>query len=87
MVEDEHHEKKSVLKKVKDKAKKMKEKLKKDGQGHEQEQERHYSHVDPDEYEEDTEEVYDKEMVEDPEVHGTPSMCSILLQSNSFSHY
>lgn len=86
-MEDEHHEKKSVLKKVKDKAKKIKGKIKKDGHGHEQEQERHYSHGDPDEYEEDTEEVGDKEMVEEPEVHGAPSMCSILFHCNSFSHY
>ena len=56
---EQHHEKKSVLKKVKAKAKKIKETLTKHGHGHDHDDE------------EDNEE---EEMEEDPEVHGAPSM-------------
>ncbi|CAI9117783.1 OLC1v1019268C1 [Oldenlandia corymbosa var. corymbosa] len=82
VVEDEgdqqHHEKKSVLKKVKDKAKKIKDKL---THGHEQEhgqvQERDYQH---DEYEE-AEEGDDEEMVQDPEIHGAPMYESAAIKN------
>ncbi|KAL8148272.1 low-temperature-induced 65 kDa protein-like [Apium graveolens] len=57
--EEGHHEKPSVLKKVKAKAKKIKDTLTKHGHDHNHSQ---------DEYEEDDEE----EMVEDPEIHGAP---------------
>ncbi|GKG33934.1 low-temperature-induced 65 kDa protein-like protein isoform X2, partial [Tanacetum coccineum] len=58
--EDEHHEKKSVIKKVKEKAKKLKNKITHHGHGHE--------HDDEDDEDDD-----DDETVEDPEVHGAPS--------------
>ncbi|GKC94706.1 low-temperature-induced 65 kDa protein-like protein [Tanacetum coccineum] len=57
--EDEHHEKKSVIKKVKEKAKKLKNKITHHGHGHE--------HDDEDDEDDD-----DDETVEDPEVHGAP---------------
>ncbi|KAK9291845.1 hypothetical protein L1049_019795 [Liquidambar formosana] len=66
--EDEHHhEKKSVLKKVKAKAKKIKDTLTKHGHGHGDDHDEHGHDHDFDE--EDDE---DEEMVEDPEVHGAP---------------
>ena len=79
--EDEHrHEKKSVLKKVKDKAEKLKEKVKLHGHGHGQD-EHHEVHVpdDHDLYEEDDD--GDEEMVGDPEVHGASGMLMLLLAS------
>ncbi|KAJ4956668.1 hypothetical protein NE237_013451 [Protea cynaroides] len=62
--EDEHHEKKSVLKKVKDKAKKLKDTLgiKKHGHGHEGEHGDHDHEVEDDEGEEEFE--------QDSETHG-----------------
>ncbi|KAJ6978247.1 low-temperature-induced 65 kDa protein-like [Populus alba x Populus x berolinensis] len=68
-----HHEKKSVLKKVMDKAKKLKDKVKLHG------------HVpdDHDLYEEDDDE--DEEMVEDTEVHGASGL--LLLASMSINTY
>ncbi|KAF5800494.1 hypothetical protein HanXRQr2_Chr07g0316591 [Helianthus annuus] len=58
--EDEHHgEKKSVMKKVKEKAKKIKNTITKHGHGH--------HHHDEEEDDDD-----DEEAVEDPEVHGAP---------------
>ncbi|GFY84222.1 CAP160 protein [Actinidia rufa] len=53
---EQHHGKKSVLKKVKAKAKKIKETLTKHGHGHDH----------------DDEEDEEEEMEEDPEVHGAP---------------
>ncbi|KAL9993375.1 hypothetical protein Hdeb2414_s1037g00975751 [Helianthus debilis subsp. tardiflorus] len=65
--EDEHHgEKKSVMKKVKEKAKKIKNTITKHGHGH--------HHHDEEEDDDD-----DDETVEDPEVHGAPSMSSSCL--------
>lgn len=65
--EDEnHHEKKSVLKKVKDKAKKIKSTLTKHGH--------HDDHDNTHGHEEYEEEYEDEEMAEDPEVHGAPSI-------------
>ncbi|KAL6963505.1 hypothetical protein U1Q18_041801 [Sarracenia purpurea var. burkii] len=62
--EDEHHhEKKSVLKKVKAKAKKIKETLKKHGHGHDHD----HSHE-----EEEHEDEVEEKMAEDPEVQGAP---------------
>ncbi|XP_022888776.1 low-temperature-induced 65 kDa protein-like isoform X1 [Olea europaea var. sylvestris] len=63
--EGEHHpgEKKSVLKKVKDKAKKIKDTIKKHGHGHE------HGHGQSSEEEEEDK---DEEMVDDPEVHDAP---------------
>ncbi|KAJ0551800.1 hypothetical protein HanHA300_Chr07g0261071 [Helianthus annuus] len=67
--EDEHHgEKKSVMKKVKEKAKKIKNTITKHGHGH--------HHHDEEEDDDD-----DEEAVEDPEVHGAPSMSSSCLIS------
>ncbi|KAJ6339178.1 hypothetical protein OIU77_007185 [Salix suchowensis] len=75
--EDEHrHEKKSVLKKVKDKAKKLKEKVL-HGHGQNEHQEVHEPD-DHDLYEEDGEEG--AEMVEDPEVHGPSGYGSASLR-------
>lgn len=75
---EEHHdghEKKSVLKKVKAKAKKIKNTLTKHGHqehGHDQ---YHYEdqHI-PDDHDLDEEDDYDEELVQDPEVHGAPSI-------------
>ncbi|PIN13466.1 hypothetical protein CDL12_13914 [Handroanthus impetiginosus] len=65
--EQEHHgEKKSVLKKVKDKAKKIKDTIKKHGHGHGHEHEGG-DHNYQEGYEEDDD---DEEMVNDPEIHG-----------------
>ncbi|WOH01445.1 hypothetical protein DCAR_0520829 [Daucus carota subsp. sativus] len=67
-----HHEKPSVLKKVKAKAKKIKNTLTKHGHEHE-----HDHDHDHDEYEEDE----DDEMVKDPEIHGAPTVRSATLSS------
>lgn len=78
MVEDEgehHHEKKSVLKKVKAKAKKIKDTIKKHGHGHEHEHEHDDHHNE--EYEDEDEE----EMDEDPEIHGAPVYESAAIRS------
>lgn len=75
--DDHHHEKKSVLKKVKAKAKKIKETLTKHGHGDEREYEGAYSPDNPDEDEADG----DEEMEEDPEVHGAPMYESALTRS------
>ncbi|XP_068640085.1 low-temperature-induced 65 kDa protein-like isoform X2 [Aristolochia californica] len=61
--EEHHHEKKSVLRKVKDKARKIKDTLMNHGHGQE-----HEGNLDG--YRDDEESV--DEEVEDPEVHGTP---------------
>ncbi|XP_061956633.1 low-temperature-induced 65 kDa protein-like [Populus nigra] len=75
-----HHEKKSVLKKVMDKAKKLKDKVKLHGHGHGHDY--HEGHVpdDNDLYEEDDDE--DEEMVEDPEVHGASAYDSAAIRSS-----
>ena len=71
-----HHEKKSVLKNVKAKAKKIKETLTGHGHNHDHDHDYDYHrderHIpdDHDLYEDDE----DKEMFEDPEVHGATSM-------------
>lgn len=63
--EDKHHqETKWVLKKVKAKARKIKDTLTKHGHNHNHD----HDHI-PDDHDLDEE-----EMVEDPEVHGAPSM-------------
>ncbi|TYG91807.1 hypothetical protein ES288_A12G291600v1 [Gossypium darwinii] len=72
--DDQHHEKNSVLKKVKAKAKKIKDTIKKHGHGHNHDHghEYHEGHI-PDDHdldEEDDEE--EDEIVQDPEVHGAP---------------
>ncbi|XP_076939214.1 low-temperature-induced 65 kDa protein-like [Bidens hawaiensis] len=62
--EDEHHgEKKSVIKKVKEKAKKIKNTITKHGHGHGDHEHHHHDDEDDDD---------DEETVEDPEVHGAP---------------
>ena len=78
--EDEHrHEKKSVLKKVKDKAKKLKEKvLHSHGQNEHQEVHEPNDH---DLYEEDDDEG--EEMIEDPKIHGASGTLMFLLASMS----
>ncbi|KAK9071621.1 hypothetical protein SSX86_008050 [Deinandra increscens subsp. villosa] len=64
--EDEHHgEKKSVMKKVKEKAKKIKNTITKHGHGHD-----HHHHDDEDDDDEDDDD--DDEAVMDAEVHGAP---------------
>ncbi|KAL0299519.1 UNVERIFIED_CONTAM: Low-temperature-induced protein [Sesamum radiatum] len=62
---NQHGEKKSVLKKVKEKAKKIKDTMKKHGHGHD-----HASEEDDDESE---------EMVTDPDVHGAPMYESAVI--------
>ncbi|XP_017250957.1 low-temperature-induced 65 kDa protein [Daucus carota subsp. sativus] len=71
-----HHEKPSVLKKVKAKAKKIKNTLTKHGHEHE-----HDHDHDHDEYEEDE----DDEMVKDPEIHGAPIYESAAVRSATLS--
>ncbi|PON66407.1 hypothetical protein TorRG33x02_267550, partial [Trema orientale] len=74
--EDEHHhEKKSVLKKVKAKARKIKDTIKKHVQDHDHEHEhyhdyRHDGDRVPDDHDLDEEDDEDEEIVEDPEIHG-----------------
>ncbi|PIN17140.1 hypothetical protein CDL12_10198 [Handroanthus impetiginosus] len=70
--EGEHHgEKKSVLKKVKEKAKKIKDTMKKHGHGHgTHEHEHDYPR---------TSEEEDEEMVDDPEIHGAPMYESAVI--------
>ncbi|KAL0403139.1 UNVERIFIED_CONTAM: Low-temperature-induced protein [Sesamum radiatum] len=74
----EHHEKKSVLKKVKDKAKKIKDTIKKHGHGHEHQVD-HQRGVNREQgyHEED----HKQEMVDDPEVHGAPMYESSAIRS------
>lgn len=64
----QHHEKKSVLKKVKAKAKKIKDTITKHGHGHDH-------HHDYDDEEDDDE---DDELIEDPEIQGAPCISSLL---------
>ncbi|KAL8240844.1 hypothetical protein R6Q59_014199 [Mikania micrantha] len=65
--EDEHHgEKKSVIKKVKEKAKKIKSTITKHGHGHDGHDHHHHDLND------DDDDDYIDESVEDPEVHGAP---------------
>ncbi|GMI99615.1 LOW-TEMPERATURE-INDUCED 65, RESPONSIVE TO DESICCATION 29B [Hibiscus trionum] len=67
--DDQHHEKQSVLKKVKAKAKKIKDTIKKHGPGHHHEG---HTHI-PDDHDLDEEDDDDEEeIVQDPEVHGAP---------------
>lgn len=70
---NQHGEKKSVLKMVKDKAKKVKDTIKKYGQGHEDD----YRHDHISEGEDDE----DEQMVNAPEVHGAPSAFSYVSPS------
>ncbi|XP_030449086.1 low-temperature-induced 65 kDa protein-like [Syzygium oleosum] len=66
---EHHHEKKSVLKKVKAKAKKLKDTITKHGRGHS------YDHPEghvPDDHDLDEEDDEDEEVVGDPEIHGAP---------------
>ncbi|KAJ9539647.1 hypothetical protein OSB04_026153 [Centaurea solstitialis] len=64
--EDEHHgEKKSVIKKVKEKAKKLKNTITKHGHGHGDDDHHHHEEDDDDDDDDD-------EMEEDAEVHGAP---------------
>ncbi|KAL0452499.1 UNVERIFIED_CONTAM: Low-temperature-induced protein [Sesamum latifolium] len=74
----EHHEKKSVLKKVKDKAKKIKDTLKKHGHGHGHGQVDHQRGVNREQgyHEEDK-----QERLDDPEVHGAPMYESSAIRS------
>lgn len=76
--DDHHHEKPSVLNKVKAKAKKIKETLKKHGHGHNHDHD-HDGHV-PDDLDLEEEDEEYEEMVEDPEDHGAPStlLCKFL---------
>ncbi|XP_038994063.1 low-temperature-induced 65 kDa protein-like [Hibiscus syriacus] len=66
--DDQHHEKHSVLEKVKAKAKKMKDTIKKHGPGH-----HHEGHI-PDDHDldEEDDDEEEEEIVQDPEVHGGP---------------
>ncbi|KAI3471129.1 hypothetical protein Pfo_027792 [Paulownia fortunei] len=86
--EGEHHhhgEKKSVLKKVKDKAKKIKDTIKKHGHGHDNEHEHEGGHLREDNYqegyEEDEEDNDDEEIVNDAKVHGAPMYESTVIRS------
>ncbi|XP_031288260.1 low-temperature-induced 65 kDa protein [Pistacia vera] len=71
--DEQHHEKKSVLTKVKAKARKIKDSLTKHGHGqnHDQDQDQDQDHI-PDVHDLDEEDDDEEEMAEDPEVHGAP---------------
>ncbi|XP_071724691.1 low-temperature-induced 65 kDa protein-like [Rutidosis leptorrhynchoides] len=76
-VEEQPHEKKSVLKKVKAKAKKIKDTLTKHGHGHD-------DHDDvPDDHDLDEEDDYEEESVEDPDIHDAPMYESSKIKSSS----
>lgn len=75
--EEHHGEKKSVIKKVKEKAKKLKNTITKHGHGH-GDSDQHQDHQD----EEDDD---DDEMEKDAEVHGAPSKSCLFL--NPFHDY
>ncbi|KAL0341055.1 UNVERIFIED_CONTAM: Low-temperature-induced protein [Sesamum radiatum] len=79
----EHHEKKSVLKKVKDKAKKIKDTIKKHGHGHGHghEHEHQVDHQRGVNREQGYHEEDKQEMVDDPEVHGAPMYESSAIRS------
>ncbi|WCJ36642.1 CAP160 protein [Euphorbia peplus] len=77
---EHHHEKKSVLKKVKDKAKKIKDTLKLHGQGHHDHDE-HVVHDAPDDHDLDEEDDEDEEMANDPEIHGASGLSSTIRSS------
>ncbi|KAI3720682.1 hypothetical protein L2E82_31673 [Cichorium intybus] len=65
--EEHHGEKKSVIKKVKEKAKKLKNTITKHGHGHGDHDHHHHDDVEDDDDDDD-----DEEMEKDPEVHGAP---------------
>ncbi|XP_052187716.1 low-temperature-induced 65 kDa protein-like isoform X2 [Diospyros lotus] len=73
--EEHHHEKPSVMQKVKARAKMIKETIKKHGHGHDQDD--HQSH------EEEEEEDDEEKMVQDPEVHGSPMYESATVRSGA----
>lgn len=75
--EQHHGEKKSVLKKVKDKAKKIKDTIKKHGHTHDHEGGHRRGDIYQQGFEED--ESDDDEVINDPEIHGAPSSFSPLL--------
>ncbi|XP_031392751.1 low-temperature-induced 65 kDa protein-like isoform X2 [Punica granatum] len=77
---EDHHEKKSVLKKVKAKAKKLKDTITKHGHNHDHD--RHEGHI-PDDHDldEEDEEAEDEEVVEDPDIHGAPMYESAAMRS------
>ncbi|XP_021296124.1 low-temperature-induced 65 kDa protein-like [Herrania umbratica] len=71
---EHHHQKKSVLKKVKAKAKKIKDTITKHGHGHNHDHDDHDHHCHeghiPDDHDLDGEDDDEEEIVYDPEVHG-----------------
>lgn len=71
-VEHEHdqHEKKSVLKKVKDKAKKIKDTIKKHGHNHDQEHQYRHDQISEEEYDDDDEDDYTNVTADAPQIHG-----------------
>ncbi|XP_073306818.1 low-temperature-induced 65 kDa protein-like isoform X2 [Primulina huaijiensis] len=73
-------EKKSVMKKVKDKARKIKDTLKKPSQGQGQEHEYRY------EENVDEEDDDDEEIAKDPEVHGAPTHDSTVISSKNLEN-
>ncbi|XP_061996014.1 low-temperature-induced 65 kDa protein-like [Rosa rugosa] len=74
--DEDHHEKKSVLKKVKAKARKLKETI--TGHGHHDHE--HEGHHTPDDHDLDEE---DDEEVDDPEVHGAPIYDSAVRRTDA----
>ncbi|GFP84799.1 hypothetical protein PHJA_000623700 [Phtheirospermum japonicum] len=80
----EHHQHKSVLKKVKDKAKKIKDTITKHGHGHSHEHEhghRRKDNIYQEGYEEEDDDDEEDEVVNDPEVHGAPMYDSAVIRS------
>lgn len=75
-IEVEHHEKKPVLKKVKDKMKKIKNAISKKSHGHGNDSDDADHHQGGDLDEGDDGFVEDDETMEDAEVHGAPSSYS-----------
>ncbi|XP_030532976.1 low-temperature-induced 65 kDa protein-like isoform X2 [Rhodamnia argentea] len=76
---EHHHEKKSVLKKVKAKAKKLKDTITKHGHGHGHDHPE--GHV-PDDHDLDEEDDAEEEVVEDPEILGAPVFESVAIASS-----
>ncbi|KAI3432077.1 uncharacterized protein J3R85_007458 [Psidium guajava] len=78
---EQHHEKKSVLKKVKAKAKKLKDTIAKHGHDHGHDHDHPERHV-PDDHDLDEEDDEEEEVVEDPEIHGAPVYESVAIMSS-----
>ncbi|KAL8519344.1 hypothetical protein ACS0TY_010324 [Phlomoides rotata] len=82
--EEQHHgEKKSVLKKVKDKARKIKDTIKKHGHGHDDEGGHRRGDIYQQGFEEEEDDDEEEEVDNDPEVHGAPIYESSAVRSSN----